>query len=110
MTSEPPHQQPTQQSLTLEPNDARYLANLCGQLDSHLHQFEKHMGIRISARGNQFLLEGAAANVAAGKELLIQLYAEICQGVGLTPESLHLHLQQEGMEHLAASTAQATAR
>jgi phosphate starvation-inducible PhoH-like protein len=101
LTSEPPPQASTQQSLALEPNDARHLAILCGQLDSHLRQIEQRLGIEISARGNQFLLSGPAVNVAAARQLLIHLYAEVCQGVGLSPESLHLQLQQAGLEHLA---------
>ena len=62
MNSEPTPQQTTQQSLTLEPNDARHLATLCGQLDAHLRQVEQRLGITISARGNQFLLNGPAVN------------------------------------------------
>jgi phosphate starvation-inducible PhoH-like protein len=78
---------------------------LCGQLDSHLRQVEQRLGIRISARGNQFLLSGPAATVKAAEQLLIHLYAEVCQGVALSPESLHLHLQQAGLEHLAETAA-----
>ncbi len=53
---------------------------LCGQLDSHLRQMEQRLGISIFARGNQFTLSGPAVNVAAGKQLLIHLYAEVCRG------------------------------
>jgi phosphate starvation-inducible PhoH-like protein len=91
----------TQQILTLEPNDARHLAMLCGQLDRHLRQIEERLGVTISARGNQFNLSGPAVNVATAERLLIHLYAEVCQGVGLSPESLHLQLQEAGLEHLA---------
>ncbi|MCB1677420.1 MAG: PhoH family protein [Halioglobus sp.] len=101
MTNESSAQQSTQQSLSLEPNDPRHLATLCGQLDAHLRQIEQRLGIRIDARGNRFGLSGPAVNVAAGRKLLIHLYAEVCQGVNLSPESLHLHLQQAGLEHLA---------
>jgi phosphate starvation-inducible PhoH-like protein len=111
LNSEPPPQQPTQQStqqsLTLEPNDARHLAMLCGHLDSHLRQIEQRLGIRISARGNQFMLNGPAVNVTTAERLLIHLYAEVCQGVGLSPESLHLQLQQAGLEHLVEANADA---
>lgn len=101
--SEDPASQPvTTQSITLEPNDTRHLALLCGQLDSHLRQIEGRLGIRIANRGNQFQLSGPAVNVAAGEQLLIHLYAELCQGVGLSPESLHLQLQQAGLENLVA--------
>ena len=108
MNSEPPPQPTTQQSLTLEPNDARHLALLCGQLDAHLRQIEQRLGISISARGNQFLLNGPAVNVSAGEQLLIHLYAEVCQGVGLSPESLHLQLQQSGLEHLVETSRDAS--
>jgi phosphate starvation-inducible protein PhoH and related proteins len=90
----------TTQSLTLEPNDTRHLALLCGQLDSHLRQIEERLGIGIANRGNQFQLSGPSVNVAAAEQLLIHLYAEVCQGVGLSPESLHLQLQQAGLENL----------
>jgi phosphate starvation-inducible protein PhoH and related proteins len=105
LTSEPAPQQATQQSLTLEPNDARHLAMLSGQLDAHLRQIEQRLGVSISARGNQFLLNGPAVNLAAAEQLLVHLYAEICQGVALSPESLHLQLHQAGLETLA-ETAQ----
>ena len=108
MNSEPPPQQSsaqtTQQSLTLEPNDARHLVMLCGHMDSHLRQIEQRLGISISARGNQLSLSGPAVNVATAERLLIHLYAEVCQGVGLSPESLHLQLQQAGLEHLVESS------
>jgi phosphate starvation-inducible PhoH-like protein len=111
LNSEPPPQQPTQQStqqsLTLEPNDARHLAMLCGHLDSHLRQIEQRLGIRISARGNQFMLNGPAVNVTTAERLLIHLYVEVCQGVGLSPESLHLQLQQAGLEHLVEANQDA---
>ncbi|GAB3280741.1 PhoH family protein [Parahaliea aestuarii] len=96
----PPSEAATQQSLSLEPNDPRHLALLCGQLDSHLRQIEKRLGITINNRGNQFLLSGPADQVSAAARLLQYLYAEVCQGVGLSPESLHLQLQQSGLEAL----------
>ena len=74
---------------------------LCGQLDGHLRQIEQRLGIRVSARGNQFQLSGPAVNITAAHKLLIHLYAEICQGVNLTPESLHLQLQHAGHDSLA---------
>ncbi len=108
MNSEPPPQpsprQLLQQNLTLEPNDARHLSLLCGHLDSHLCQIEQRLDVRISARGNQLQLSGTAANVATAKHLLLHLYAEVCQGVGLSPESLHLQLQEAGLEHLVEAS------
>ncbi|MCB1842087.1 MAG: PhoH family protein, partial [Halioglobus sp.] len=111
LNSEPPPETPTtastRRTLTLEPNDARHLAILCGHLDCHLRQIEQRLGIRVSARGNQFLLEGPAASIDTAERLLTHLYAEVCQGVGLSPESLHLQLQQAGLENLAETHADA---
>ncbi|GAB5451507.1 MAG: PhoH family protein [Halioglobus sp.] len=106
MNSEPPPEPSTtvtESTLTLEPNDARHLAILCGQLDAHLRQIEGRLGVQISARGNQFRIAGPAANTATAGQLLTHLYDEVCQGVGLSPESLHLQLQQAGLEHLGES-------
>tara|TARA_R110002049_G_scaffold71737_4_gene184607 strand:- start:2965 stop:3996 length:1032 start_codon:yes stop_codon:yes gene_type:complete len=103
----PPEPSPrplTQATLTLEPDDARHLAMLCGHLDSHLRQIEKRLDITISARGNQLRLEGAADAVATAEQLFLHLYSEICQGVALSPESLHLQLQEAGLERLVAAS------
>lgn len=100
MTSDTDQTPSTQHTLTLEPDDARHLAVLCGQLDSHLRQIERRFGLTISARGNQFLLEGEPHIVATAAQLLTQLYADICIGVELTPESLHLQLQHNELEQL----------
>ncbi|WP_027951356.1 PhoH family protein [Haliea salexigens] len=105
MNSESPTPESTQSSLTLEPNDTRHLAMLCGQFDGHLRQIESRLGIGIAARGNQFLLSGPPGAVNAGRSLLENLYSEVCQGVGLSPESLHLQLQQAGIEMLAEDPA-----
>ena len=91
-----------QKSLTLEPNDARHLAMLCGQLDAHLRQIEARLGVKVSARGNQLVISGPSVNVTTASVLLTHLYAEICQGVALTPDSLHLQLQHSSNEGLAS--------
>jgi phosphate starvation-inducible PhoH-like protein len=93
-----------QHNLTLEPDDARHLATLCGHLDSHLRQIEQRLGVKVSARGNQIQLSGPAVNVRTAAHLLVHLYAEISQGVGLSPESLHLQLQEADLEHLVEAS------
>jgi phosphate starvation-inducible PhoH-like protein len=82
----------------LEPDDARHLAILCGQFDQHLRQIEGQLGVTIRGRGNKLQISGDADRVEAASQLLRDLYADICQGVGLSPESLHLQLQQVGLE------------
>ena len=92
-------------SFTLDPNDARHLANLCGQLDCHLRQIEERLGVVIRNRSNHFTVEGLvpAANTTAA--LLNSLYDDVKRGVGLSPESVHLHLQQADIETLLQAAA-----
>jgi phosphate starvation-inducible PhoH-like protein len=98
LTTEPPSPGGRPFSLTLEPDDARHLAALCGQFDAHLRQIEERLGVSIKSRGNRFTIDGEADAIASTAALLEHLYAEIAQGVTLSPESLHLQLQQAGIE------------
>jgi phosphate starvation-inducible PhoH-like protein len=85
--------------LTLEPDDSRRLANLCGLVGQHLHQIEKHFGIEIRNRGNEFALLGAHIPATTAAELLRHLYAETASAE-LTPDEIHLALQTSGIEAL----------
>jgi phosphate starvation-inducible PhoH-like protein len=74
-----------------------------------LRQIEKYLDIKINARGNQFVLSGLAEDVTAAQQLLPHLYGEVCQGVELSPESLHLQLQlpNQGLSPLGDGSAPA---
>ncbi|WP_237055008.1 PhoH family protein [Microbulbifer sediminum] len=87
-------------SITLEPNDARRLANLCGQFDQHLRQIEQRLDIEIRNRGNEFAFYGEPESARAAGELLSFLYRETDSRDHLTPEEIHLALQQSGVEEL----------
>ena len=84
---------------TLEPNDSRRLANLCGLLGQHLHQIEKHFAIEIRNRGNDFALLGAHTATTTAAQLLRHLYAETASAE-LTPDEVHLALKTSGIEAL----------
>jgi phosphate starvation-inducible PhoH-like protein len=75
------------------------LANLCGQLDEHLRQIERRLGIEINNRGAVFRLIGERRSVAAGEQVLRDLYA-VTLDDALTPEQVHLHLQESGVDAL----------
>lgn len=96
---------PIQQVLTLEPNDSRSLASLCGQFDEHLRQIEQRLGVEIRNRGNLFEIAGDQAVVSAAAKVLTSLYQEACEGVSLTSETIHLNLQQAGIEALQESSS-----
>lgn len=88
------------QTVDLElPEDNERLANLCGQLDEHLRQIERRLGIEINNRGTVFRVIGERLSVAAAEQVLHDLYAVTADEV-LTPEQVHLHLQESGVDAL----------
>jgi phosphate starvation-inducible PhoH-like protein len=85
--------------LELLPEDNTRLANLCGLLDGHLRQIERRLGVEIANRGRVFRLIGEPMAVAAAQQILRDLYAAAADEP-LTPERVHLHLQESGLETL----------
>lgn len=96
--------QPNSLELLLTPEDNPRLANLCGQMDAHLRQIEQRLGIEINNRGNVFKLQGAVQAINGACELLKDLY-RISENEIITPDLVHLHLQQAGIEALLDKSA-----
>ena len=91
------------QQLSLQPDDSRLLANLCGQHDSHIQQIENRLGVTIHHRGNTFQIEGVAKQTSSAARILEQLYRDSQQG-DLTPDAVHLSLQQADVEEIHNET------
>lgn len=87
------------QTLILEPIDSRRLAILSGQFDAHLKQIEKRLSVEIQNRGNVFTIHGEQAESAA--RVLHQLYQQTAEGQELTPDEVHLAIQESNMESAA---------
>jgi len=85
--------------LHLIPEDNHRLSNLCGQLDQNLRQIERRLGLEINNRGSHFRLIGEPESTRACSEVLKGLYAASESEV-LTPELVHLYLQESGIEEL----------
>lgn len=85
--------------LSLQPLNSQRLANLCGLHNDHLKLIEQRLGVELRNRGHDFEITGEArrANVAAA--ILEQLYKETATE-DLQLESVHLHLQEAGLEAL----------
>ena len=81
-------------SLTLEDASTQHLAHLCGQFNSHLTQLEERLRIRISNRGNQFIFEGSSQAIRTAATIIKSLYKEVQQGDEITPNHVHLTIQQ----------------
>ena len=84
----------------LEPFEARRFANLCGQFDEHLRLIEQRLSIEIRNRGNQFELIGETQHTTSAENLLRRLYRET-KGSELSPETVHLYLQESAVQDLA---------
>ena len=91
--------EPASVTLTLQPADNQRLASLCGQFDEHLRQLERRLHVEISNRGNQFRIVGADRAPHLAGEVLQDLYDATLEAP-LTPERVHLHLQQAGLDVL----------
>lgn len=74
------------------------LAAVCGPLDGHLRQVEEGLGVEIRRRGGKFSVHGERA--AAGAAVLRELYGRSASGP-VTPEDVHLAVQEAGMEPAA---------
>ena len=91
--------EPSSLELVLEPADNERLANLCGQFDEHLRQLEQRLDVEISNRGNHFRINGDAVSTRVTGTLLKDLYHSTGEQ-SLSPESVHLFLQQAGLEDM----------
>ena len=90
-------------TLELDPADNERLANLCGQMDEHLHLLENRLGLTIAARGNIFNLQGEPDAVQAARRVLRKLYRQSEREI-LTPALVNLQLQQAGLDEAEAES------
>jgi len=91
--------------LELAPADNARLSSMCGPFDQHLRLIERRLGIEISNRGVSFRIVGEPAAAAAGEQVLRELYAAT-ETETVSPESVHLQLQQANAEAAAEAAAE----
>ena len=84
--------------MTLEPYESARLANLCGQCNEHLKLIEQHFPIKIYNRGNLFEIEGNNSEVRYVGHLLSDLYEDTKNESFLTPQCVHLKIQELRMQ------------
>jgi phosphate starvation-inducible PhoH-like protein len=83
--------------MSLAPADNVRLVELCGPLDSHLHQIEARLGVEVRRRGNRFQIIGLPAAAQRAESLLKDLYAR-AQREPVDSERVHIALQELGMD------------
>ena len=89
--------------VSLEPNDARRLASLCGQFDQHLRLIEQRLDVHIRNRGNQFSIEGETDIARVAMRVVEDLYDQTRRKSDLTADEVHLRLQSSQVEESAAN-------
>lgn len=96
------------QKFLLQPDNPQRLANLCGNLDSHLIQIARYFDLKIYNRGNKFQISGDEDDTRAASTLLKRLYRETHNGTEITPDLIHLLLQENKVikAHTAIQTNQ----
>lgn len=83
---------------TLAPANAQRLANLCGQFSENIQQIEERLRVAIRYRGHHIEVSGEERNVKGAARILRELYQETANNIDITPEKVHLHLQQASTE------------
>ncbi|NLZ77927.1 MAG: PhoH family protein [Gammaproteobacteria bacterium] len=95
------------QRFTLDSFEAARFANLCGQYDEHLRLIEQRLNITIRNRGEQFELLGHREQTRAAEQLIRRLYRET-KNADLTPDTVHLFLQESSMQELTSPSSTPT--
>jgi phosphate starvation-inducible PhoH-like protein len=90
---------PFSQEITLLPADAQRLSNFCGQLDAHIRQIEQRLHVEIANRSNHFKITGVDVAVKAACAVINKLF-ELTEREELTPEQVHLSLQEASIDQL----------
>ena len=76
--------------VTLEPGDNARLARMCGPLDAHIGQVERHFGVVVRRHGHSFAISGVADSVVGASQALETIYAETADNEELSAAKVHL--------------------
>ena len=90
--------------LHLEPDNNERLASLCGQFDEHIRQIERRLGVEIANRGSHFTILGPERAARAANRVVQSLF-EASRDEVITPERVHLSLQDANIEAMLRAEA-----
>ena len=78
----------------LTPQNTTRLSNLCGPMNSHLRELERHFGVRINNRGYMFMITGKETVMAT--QCVKDLYEKAGQDITLS--DIHAKLQYRNLQ------------
>lgn len=87
--------------IQLLPTDNQRLVTLCGQLDENLHLIERHLGVEIINRGNEFEIIGKPTSVDKACDVLLALYEETTHITVINKEKIQLKFKSLDAMHEA---------
>jgi phosphate starvation-inducible protein PhoH and related proteins len=94
--------------LAFDPVDNARLANFVGPMDENLRHVEERLGVNVRRRGGWVEVSGPEPAALAAEHVLRQLF-ELSARESLTPDRVHLAVQEAGMESAGAPKATSTA-
>lgn len=83
--------------LAFDPVDNARLANFVGPMDENLRHVEERLGVHVRRRGGWVEVSGPEPAAVAAEQVLRRLF-ELSATESLTPERVHLAVQEVGME------------
>lgn len=96
--------------ITLTPFDNKRLLSLCGRFDENLRQIEQRLAVDIIIRGNAIHITGSKDAIELAAKIVTQLYAKTANSSELSPEEVHLYIQQVTANMETTDTAEAQTR
>jgi len=92
--------------LAFEPVDNARLANFVGPMDENLRHVEKRLNVQVRRRGGWVEVSGTPEATVAAEHVLRRLF-ELSANEALTPDRVHLAVQEVGMEAAPAVVTRA---
>jgi phosphate starvation-inducible protein PhoH and related proteins len=90
--------------LAFEPVDNARLANFVGPMDENLRHVEQRLGVNVRRRGGWVEVSGPAPAAERAQNVLKLLF-DLSATESLTPDRVHLALQESGMDPVAPVAA-----
>ncbi len=87
------------EEFVLEPKSVTRLSNLCGPLNCHLQELERHFDVRINNRGCHFSVVGNSEKSQTAAYVLKRLYGKAEKQLTMT--DIHIDLQRHNVRELA---------
>jgi phosphate starvation-inducible PhoH-like protein len=95
--------------LSFEPVDNVRLANFVGPMDENLRHVEKRLNVQVRRRGGWLEIVGAPEAAEVAERVLRRLF-DLSGRETLTPERVHLSVQEAGMDAEAMPAAASAAK